>query len=343
VGTKQVQPTVFGTGLVALDIVVSADPARKQQTWAGGTCGNILAILSYLGWSSFPVARLDTGPAAKRVCEDLTACGVSLDYAAQKPTSPAPVIIQKNRRRPDGSISHSFKFSCPKCGRWFPSYRPIGLAVAKQLEETVSRTNVFFLDRLTKANLLLAKAAATSGALVVYEPSAKSDATLFSEVGKIAHLIKYSDERLASFPAATGANSTVLLEIQTLGDQGLRYRRRKSGKFSAWRTSHAIAATRVADTCGAGDWSTAGIIHRIGALGADGLRKIGNKDLVEAIRYGQALATWACAFEGPRTGMYLTPKMAFDVQIEAILTGKTPKLAHDRVLKPTDADYCKHC
>ena len=52
-------PTVYGTGLVALDIVIGSDANESAYHWAGGTCGNVLTILSYLNWTSFPIARLN--------------------------------------------------------------------------------------------------------------------------------------------------------------------------------------------------------------------------------------------------------------------------------------------
>ena len=44
------RPVVVGTGLVALDVVINSDVHRPPRLWAGGTCGNVLTILSYLGW-----------------------------------------------------------------------------------------------------------------------------------------------------------------------------------------------------------------------------------------------------------------------------------------------------
>jgi fructokinase len=51
-------PIAYGTGFVSLDIVISSDPSEPSYHWAGGTCSNVLTILSYLGWKSFPIARL---------------------------------------------------------------------------------------------------------------------------------------------------------------------------------------------------------------------------------------------------------------------------------------------
>ena len=44
--------------------------------------------------------------------------------------------------------------------------------------------------------------------------------------------------------------------------------------------------------------------------------------LSKALRYGQALAAWNCAFEGARGGMYLVEPREFQNQIEAIMNGR---------------------
>jgi len=54
------KPTAWGIGLIALDLILDGgDP--KPRLSAGGTCGNVMAILSRLGWNAVPVARLASG------------------------------------------------------------------------------------------------------------------------------------------------------------------------------------------------------------------------------------------------------------------------------------------
>src|SRR5689334_15732613 len=57
------RPEVFGTGLVALDVVITGSDHQRPLFRAGGTCGNVLTILSHLGWKACPVARLNGDPA----------------------------------------------------------------------------------------------------------------------------------------------------------------------------------------------------------------------------------------------------------------------------------------
>ena len=52
------KPVCLGTGLVVLDVVMNGNPHSRSKVWAGGSCGNVLTILSYLGWNAFPITRL---------------------------------------------------------------------------------------------------------------------------------------------------------------------------------------------------------------------------------------------------------------------------------------------
>ncbi len=47
--SKQQNPKIIGTGLIALDVIVNAEHNREPFFQAGGTCGNVLSILSFLG------------------------------------------------------------------------------------------------------------------------------------------------------------------------------------------------------------------------------------------------------------------------------------------------------
>ena len=58
--TSATQPKIFGTGLIALDMVIGPDPETPVRCWAGGTCGNVLSILAWFGWDAYPIARMKT-------------------------------------------------------------------------------------------------------------------------------------------------------------------------------------------------------------------------------------------------------------------------------------------
>lgn len=45
----------IGTGLIALDIVESDSFVFRS---AGGSCGNVMTMLAWLGWDALPVGRI---------------------------------------------------------------------------------------------------------------------------------------------------------------------------------------------------------------------------------------------------------------------------------------------
>lgn len=324
--TSVAQPKVFGTGLIALDLVVGLDPQSPVRSWAGGTCGNVLSILSFHGWDAYPIARMNGDPASDRVRADMTRWGVHLDYASCSPTAHTPIIIQQIRRGRDGKPKHRFSWSCPKCGQWLPGFKAVTTAAVETVAPALKNVSVFFLDRLSRATLTLAERAAKQGAVVVFEPSGKASDKLFAEAIRFAHIIKYADQRLASVDGIMQKGSATLLEVQTLGDQGLRYRHRLGRGVSDWLHLNAVMAPRLADTCGSGDWCTAGLIAKAASGGLAGLRQGGAQGIRAALRYGQALAAWNCGFEGARGGMYAVTRETFYEQISALLAGQLDKV-----------------
>lgn len=322
---RRLQPTIVGSGLVALDIVIKSFDDDVQH-FAGGTCGNVLSILSYLGWNARPVSRLGNDLSASYLMEDLKKWGVDTSLVSTTGDGSTPVVIQRIRESADGSRSHSFSLRCPCCGEYLPGFKPILGKNAEELFHVMGVHQVFFFDRVSRGILNLAKASAAIGALVVFEPCGVGDPRLFEEAWSAAHVVKYSNDRLrdiADLDLQACVRNDLLLEVETLGAWGLRYRcRLKNASTKRWRTMKVIPADSVMDTAGSGDWCTAGIIQKLARGGHCGFSKVTEDRLTEALRYGQALATWNCAFEGSRAGMYHMSRQKFEGQIRSLLAGR---------------------
>lgn len=336
-------PKIFGTGLVALDLVMGLDPNTPVQSWAGGTCGNVMAIMSYLGWDAYPIARMNGDPASERVRTDLSSWNVHLDFANCAPTGHTPIIIQQIRRGRDGTPTHRFLWTCPHCGQRLPSYRPVTQASVETIVPHLQSSSVFFLDRLSRAALTLAESAASAGAVIVFEPSGKTDDKLFAEALGLAHVVKYSDQRLADAGQAMSEGTATRVEIQTVGADGLRYRHRLDGKVSSWIVVPAFPVPNLVDSCGSGDWCTGGFLMKAAGSGLNGLMSIGEAGLNEALRFGQALAAWNCGFEGARGGMYLVSRPDFHRHIRSIREGHPTPVAIDRTIKVGASVACPAC
>lgn len=348
-GERVRSSTVLGTGFIALDVVISSDAPDRRATWVGGTCGNVLSILSYLGWASYPLSRMNGDGAASRIREDLSECGVRLNFASLTPTANTPVVIHHIRRRRSGEVTHRFSVNCPDCGTRTPSYRPVTRVNAEAVADQLPAADVFFLDRVSRAALELAKAAARAGAVVVFEPSGLGDPGLFREALGLTDVLKYSRDRLGWLAETTDFDRHPVLEVETLGRQGLRYRARLSkGRDRKWRTLSAYQPWSVVDGAGAGDWCTAGILHSLGRGGRQELSDSTRDRLEEALRFGQAAGAWACGFEGARGGMYRHHGQVFEAHISALRAGEDeprssdPDSVMDAPTEPS-VGWCQGC
>ena len=301
-------PSIAGAGLIALDVLLTPDN-KGPQTFAGGTCGNVLAIMAYLGWKSSPFATLGTDPAADRIIADLARFGVSSTNLLREDSVFTPVIIEYLRHDKCGNPHHRFAMTCPECGSEFPRPR---VAAPRKTELGGFRPNMFFMDRLSASILKLADSAAQTGAFVVYEPSVRRDEAHWDEALALADLVKYSDDRIdsAQLEDHFASRDRPTWEIQTRGKDGLRFRQwTPKKKTPKWTSSASVSAFNVVDTCGAGDWCSAGIIDALGKSPAG--KSPGAETMRDAVKQGQALAAWSIAYEGARGGMYLaTPELA---------------------------------
>jgi len=340
------QPLAVGIGLVALDAVTSADPSVPVRHWAGGTCGNVLIALRYLGWKAQPIARLANDRATELLLSDLRRWGVSERFVRVEDDGSTPIIVHRITKDAEGRVTHSFSWRCTSCGARYPGYKPELLTVAETIAPKLKNASVFFFDRVSAAAIALAKSAAESGALVVFEPSGIGNPILFRQAWEIAHVVKYSHERLSDFPEMDLETHPLLL-IETLGDAGLRYRWRSHGKRSgSWVESKALSIEGIKDTAGSGDWCTAGLLSKVAAKGLAGFAKASEQQIADAIRFGQTLAAWNCQFEGARGGMYAVSKKQFEQQISELLSGsgKVISVTTDNGLKsPNASGVCKVC
>jgi len=151
------EPTIVGTGLISLDLVLGPDGSNSPRRYAGGTCGNVLIIMSYLGWKSYPVARMNGDKASKLVLQDLIRWRVKIDCATAKPGSNTPIIVQRIQKKQNGEASHRFSWKCPNCGAWLPSYSAVPAVAARAISEIVKSPRVFFFDRVSRGAINLAK------------------------------------------------------------------------------------------------------------------------------------------------------------------------------------------
>jgi fructokinase len=326
---KNSPPVAAGTGLLALDVIKESNNIGLHLIKAGGSFGNIITILSYLGWETYPIARLGNDETSIEIKNDISTFGVNLKYILIDAFTKTPIIIEKLKTDKFNQPKHNFLLSCPYCKSWFPRFKPLTLIQVDQLIPKLPEASVFYSDRLAPAILKLVEKYYKSGALIVFEPGKISDVRLFSKCLTMCHILKYHEGTLNGYEKLLD-NSKLPLEIETLGSKGLKYRfKYESSNVSDWLYLKPYDVGEMKDTAGAGDWLTAGLIHILGQNGANGFSKLNQRDYLKAMDFSQALAAFACKFEGPRGVMYSLNKKNFMKNIELTLRNSDLEISYD--------------
>lgn len=302
------KPVCIGAGLIALDIVMNGSPTSPIKLFAGGSCGNVLTILAYLGWNTYPVARLKKNKATQELLYDFKNWSVNTNLISQTNSGSTPLIIHRITKNNQGNPIHKFEFKNPKTGGWLPSYKPVLLKDVNSILEKQLIPNVFYFDRQTPSSLELAKKFKSQGSIIFFEPSSITNSILFQKCLNIADIVKFSHDRIKNY-SELYKQQQVSLEIETMGIEGSRYRFGHDLKNRKWTHLAPFKIGFVVDAAGAGDWCSAGIISKIGIKGKEGFNTIRENDIIDAINYGQALGALNCYFDGARGSMYNLSKI----------------------------------
>ncbi len=304
ISTLHKKPLIMGAGLMVLDIILNNGDTQPMFR-AGGTCGNVLAGLSYLGWKSNAIARIGTDYAGKVMANDLSNCGVDISFIGREEELKTPRIIERlssNGYQP----KHTFLLRCTACHAYLPRFRSPTLGTADSVVSINISPVVFFFDRVSPAILKLARTYRESGALIFFEPNNLNSLEDIEPAVTLCHVLKYSgDETKKGTPDKGDHHMQELkppLIIKTLGKGGLMFNRSKS---KAWHYQRGVLVDNLKDTCGAGDWCTIGFLYFLNAFAA--VRHISLAEALEqyklvngALQHAQVMSALSCGFVGAR-------------------------------------------
>ena len=113
---KSDSPSVLGSGLIALDLIVA--PGGFVTHSIGGTCGNVLTLLSSQGINAVPVGQSGNDLAADLIRGQLAAVGSDSSLLLRKSGVNTPRIVELAPR--NGTLRHRFAFTCPLCKTRLP-------------------------------------------------------------------------------------------------------------------------------------------------------------------------------------------------------------------------------
>lgn len=325
-------PICLGVGFVAADIV---EGSADDFVAAGGSCGNVMAILAWFGWESAPVARMGVDWAAGIVRKDFETVGVNDKFLSQERSIQTPIVIQRFVEDPQGRRVHRFSLACPECGGWLPRYRASTLVQGNGVIASGILPKALYMDRVSPAALRVAAWAKERGALIVFEPSSIGDERQFQRAVDLCHILKFSHDRLGHVRDLQETQRPKII-IDTRAEEGLRVRWR-----GYWSELPAFDTPRFVDGAGAGDWTSAGLIHQIGHTGAKGLDTLQKPRLLAALRFGQALAAINCGYEGGRGVMMAITRAQLAKRLMTLATKRPESPAEAEDVESRNADIPK--
>lgn len=287
-----------GAGLISLDILLRDDGIRPISYYVGGTCGNVMMILSYMGWDTYPIARLDNSKYTERLLADMRKYNVNTQYISTENGS-TPVIIQRNIIDKDGHPTH--KFECRGGnGRFYLNFSSLTKKQAQNvLNEIDVIPGVFFFDRVSPAIIDMARAFKSRGSMIYFEPSCKTTEKHFDECVELADVVKFAEQRIPNTSYFNGIADTII--IQTLGEKGLKFRYN-----SSWVNLPPVLNSKVVDTVGAGDWTTAAFIYQFYGISKNDEQEITVSEIKSSLEMAQKIGAQSCSYEGAR-GMMILP------------------------------------
>lgn len=285
-------------------------------TGIGGSTGNVLSILAFLGWESLPLVNLGRDHVGATIHREFTKIGANMRNVRLDRGLKSPMLYQFAG---EPSEAPSYSFACPVCGQTRRFHENLVDSGGDGFLSCAAESNVFYFDRVTAGTLRMAQAARAGGALVFFEPSSISaDRSLFDAALSCAHVVKYSVDRIRE--SLDHRLSSGFVEIQTLGARGLRFR--KYSLAPDWIELPALRTSSVADTSGAGDWCTAGFLHALFAnCGDTKFSDLGYNEIYSSLRLGQSIAALSVRHVGARGMMRAWQPSAAIEMAQQILDG----------------------
>lgn len=289
----------YGAGLLALDILFRSSNLRDIRYYVGGSCGNVMMILSHLGWGTYPIGRLHQDKYAARIVRDLVFNNVNTDFVSIDMTGSTPIIIQRNTIDRAGNPKHRFDIVHPITGEYLPRYKGITKKNAEYIiQETKLVPDYFYFDRVSPGILLLVEYYKKRGSIIIFEPSSRKNKD-FEKALELTDILKFSDQRIPDFKEVY-PTAIAPIEIETKGSMGLFYRCRYWGKNWKMMPPYKIPSNMIVDTSGAGDWTTAGIVFMLNQSCTRDMALVDQNELERALEFGQKLGAKACLYEGAR-------------------------------------------
>lgn len=297
---------VLGAGVFNFDTIVVREypdgPQKKKfiehvvREEIGGTCGNVMTMLPYLGVETYPLAIFDRSAQGLQMKEDLARYGADTRFVRNEDKGGTTLLRCTHKTEPDGTHTMSFRMTSP--GSRFPRRKQLGalngeaVAFAQTLDFV---PDLFFFDDPAAGNMALARELRAKGTVVYFEPEGvdKKVSTFLKRV-EVSDIVKFSGEKIEDY-SFTDLFPDKLF-IRTMGKGGLEFRLRGG----SWIHVPAVANDNVVDWEGAGDWTSSAFIAGLLKVTSPDVRTISEETVKGILMEAQALASKSVSYMGSK-------------------------------------------
>ena len=296
---------ILGTGIYNWDsIYVREYPLGPQHNRifdeklvieeVGGTCGNVMCMLSHMGWQAFPLVNLDRSVEGLGMTESLKEFGCDCRFVTNTDEGGTTILTIKHGLDVNGNRKTRVMQGSPGGSR-FPRRRHLRLRdqAPDFLDALDFIPDVFFFDDPAAGYRLLGRELKEKGTLVYFEPSSIKERADFEAIAA-SDIVKFSGENIKDVSFVKDYKDKLF--IQTLGKDGLRFNLRGEG----WVSLPPVENDQVADWEGAGDWTTSAFLNALEEVDALSINMLTSSVVNGALEKAQVIASRSVSFMGSK-------------------------------------------
>ena len=308
--------SIIGSGQYNWDRIVLRNypngftPGKRNNCWeevlveeVGGTCGNVMCMLSRLGWNVYPQVKLIDTDEGRQIADSLASYGCDISLVSFDPNGGFSGMTCTHRRS-------------NKTGKHELGLRPFGpngsqfrkiteLRVRDEvpvfLENLSKAPDVYFFDHNEAGPRKIAEELRRRGSLIYYECENSSDWRKFLKCVKPADIVKFSDENVTDLSFCNEYSDKLF--IQTQGSKGLQFKLRDG----EWIHVNPKQVTNVVDWEGCGDTITAVFIYELGKLGLPKVADLTEEQVKSALTAATEKAALCTQYYGSKGWLITLP------------------------------------
>lgn len=230
--------SVIGAGPLTFDIIMKREypegfiPGKRNRyedkpvkQELGSNTGNVMCILGYFGWESYPIALLGDDPVGRQMKIDFERYHCNTRFVTNSPEGGSNIFSITHKLDKDGTPAIG-KGRRHAVGSGFPRDKALGVrdALPRFIEALDFVPDVYFFSNASAAGWReLGKHLRRQGTLVYFEQqdAVGNDFKQVLRCMKEADIVKFSDVRLPDLSFADELQDKLL--VQTLGANGLRF------------------------------------------------------------------------------------------------------------------------